>query len=231
MGKNEEVFVPPGTMVYLEEEIEDEIDYDASVEELVEFDAISEQDIQKMGITNIKDNNHNCNANNDNDDSDNNHDIEKKSKIEIENKVEKSRKMRTKKTFLYELKEDGDTWIAAYGGEGGIGNGAVKGNTGKSCPPKGGDKRWLTLELRLVADVGLVAVPSAGKSTLLSKISNAKPKIAAYHFTTLVPNLGVCEKYLVSSYDSLSQSKMERSLIVADIPGLIEGAHRGLGLV
>ena len=257
-GKNEEVFVPPGTMVYLEEEIEEnddiDIDFDSDGEdsdyfgqgELIDFDVISEEYIQNMKTKNSNSNkgyeNNNSNFHQEKDiqiehneqksstsnpkrqeDSDSNNRREKGNNV-------KGKKLKTKKTFLYELKEDGDTWIAAYGGEGGIGNGAVKGNTGKSCPPKGGDRRWLTLELRLVADVGLVAVPSAGKSTLLSKISNAKPKIAAYHFTTLVPNLGVCEKYLISSYDTLSQSKMERSLIVADIPGLIEGAHRGLGL-
>jgi GTP-binding protein len=84
-----------------------------------------------------------------------------------------------------------------------------------------GRERWLNIELKLVADVGLIGVPNAGKSTLLAASSNAKPKIADYPFTTVVPNLGVCD------IDGSSDGK---GLVLADIPGLLEGAHDGIGL-
>ncbi|CAM9510716.1 unnamed protein product, partial [Chrysoparadoxa australica] len=91
-----------------------------------------------------------------------------------------------------------------------------------------GIKRWIKLELRLVADIGLVGVPNAGKSTLLAAASNAKPKIADYPFTTLVPNLGVCDcKDGGHAHTSLCSYA---GIVLADIPGLLEGAHKGVGL-
>ena len=114
-----------------------------------------------------------------------------------------------------------DEIIIVKGGRGGKGNTRFKSasNQAPRIAEKGqpGIERWVKLELKLIADVGLVGVPNAGKSTLLSVVSNAKPKIANYPFTTLEPNLGVV------MYD-------DRDLVFADIPGLIEGAHMGVGL-
>ena len=131
-------------------------------------------------------------------------------------------------TIVGELTQEGQELVVARGGLGGGGNAALTGVRGKTAaakctPAEGGEKRWLRLELKLVADVGLVGVPNAGKSTLLDALTNAKPKIAPYPFTTIVPNLGVCEVggKLTEGGDAL---------VIADIPGLLEGAHRGVGL-
>lgn len=124
--------------------------------------------------------------------------------------------------LVCDLKEHGEEFIVAKGGRGGRGNTAFRtqNNPAPSFSEKGepGEERYLKVELKLLADVGLVGMPSVGKSTILSKISRSKPKIAAYHFTTLNPNLGV-----VKTSDG-------RSFTVADLPGLIEGASLGEGL-
>lgn len=127
--------------------------------------------------------------------------------------------------IITELSDGKQKVIVAKGGVGGRGNAALKtkNEKGGSLPPQGGEKKWLKLELKLVADIGLVGVPNAGKSTLLDAVTNAKPKIAPYPFTTIVPNLGVCD---VSKYDN----GLNEGMIIADIPGLLEGAHKGVGL-
>jgi GTP-binding protein len=117
----------------------------------------------------------------------------------------------------------------ASGGLGGKGNAAFKDKSGKTgcIPPEGGQKRWLKLELKLLADIGLIGVPNAGKSTLLKALTNADPKIADYAFTTLTPNLGIC---YIDEEDKDIREFTEKSMIIADIPGLIEGASQGIGL-
>ena len=124
--------------------------------------------------------------------------------------------------IVADLKGKEDEVIVAYGGRGGRGNTAFKtpSNPAPNFSENGepGEVKYLKVELKLLADVGLVGLPSVGKSTLISMVSKSKPKIAAYHFTTLTPNLGVCK------------DKLGRTFVMADLPGLIEGASNGEGL-
>jgi GTP-binding protein len=126
-----------------------------------------------------------------------------------------------KENILYDFKTVGEEILIASGGMGGRGNASYKTSTNRAPrqfqPGILGDEIWVWLELQILADVGLLGMPNAGKSTLLSKLSNAKPKIADYPFTTLKPQLGVL-------------NKNNQEVVVADIPGIIEGASLGVGL-
>ena len=126
-----------------------------------------------------------------------------------------------KETLLMDMVEPGQQFIVAKGGDGGRGNAQFKTSTNqaprRSEPGWPGEEKWLVLRLKVIADIGLIGMPNAGKSTLLSCLTKARPKIADYPFTTLHPNLGVA---WVDNYE----------IVLADIPGLIEGAHEGIGL-
>ena len=125
------------------------------------------------------------------------------------------------KTLIYDFKKENDEYMAAIGGRGGFGNTKFKSSTNRA-PRKftkgsSGEEFWIWLQLKTIADIGIIGLPNAGKSSLLASITSAKPKIANYKFTTLNPNLGV------TRYD-------DKEITIADIPGLIENAHKGVGL-
>tara|TARA_Y100000768_G_scaffold236939_1_gene179253 strand:- start:110 stop:1093 length:984 start_codon:yes stop_codon:yes gene_type:complete len=125
------------------------------------------------------------------------------------------------RTLIYDFTKSGEEFVAANGGKGGLGNTRFKSSTNRA-PRKftkgdAGEEFTIYLQLKTIADIGIIGLPNAGKSSLLAAITNANPKIANYQFTTLNPNLGV------SSYDN-------KEMTLADIPGLIEGAHKGTGL-
>ena len=125
------------------------------------------------------------------------------------------------KTLIYDFDKVGDEFVVAKGGKGGLGNTRFKSSTNRAPRKftKGtpGEEFTIYLQLKTIADIGIIGLPNAGKSSLLAAITNANPKIANYQFTTLNPNLGV------ASYDN-------KEITLADIPGLIEGAHKGTGL-
>ena len=124
-------------------------------------------------------------------------------------------------TIIYDFKKNNEKYLVASGGKGGLGNVRFKSSTNrapkKKTNGKNGEEFWIWLQLKIIADVGIVGLPNAGKSSLLAALTRAKPKIANYPFTTLNPNLGV------TYYDN-------KEVTLADIPGLVEGAHKGVGL-
>ena len=124
-------------------------------------------------------------------------------------------------TLIYDFTKDKEKFVVATGGEGGLGNTRFKSSTNraprKKTLGKKGEEFWIWLQLKVIADAGIIGLPNAGKSSLLSRCTRAKPKIANYPFTTINPNLGVL-------------SMNHKEVILADIPGLIEGSHKGVGL-
>ena len=124
-------------------------------------------------------------------------------------------------TLIYDFTKDKEKFVVATGGEGGLGNTRFKSSTNraprKKTLGKKGEEFWVWLQLKVIADAGIIGLPNAGKSSLLSRCTRAKPKIANYPFTTINPNLGVL-------------SMNHKEVILADIPGLIEGSHKGVGL-
>ena len=124
-------------------------------------------------------------------------------------------------TLIYDFLKNKERYMVASGGIGGLGNVRFKSSTNrapkKKTKGKNGEEFWIWLQLKVIADIGIVGLPNAGKSSLLASITKARPKIASYPFTTLNPNLGV------SYYD-------DKEITLADIPGLVEGAHKGVGL-
>ena len=125
------------------------------------------------------------------------------------------------KTLIFDFKKENEEFVAAIGGNGGFGNTRFKSSTNRAPKifTKGaiGEEFWIWLQLKTIADIGIIGLPNAGKSSLLASLTSATPKIANYKFTTLNPNLGV------AIYD-------DKEITLADIPGLIEGAHKGTGL-
>ncbi len=125
------------------------------------------------------------------------------------------------KTILFDFQNEKEEFVLAVGGKGGLGNTNFKSSTNRAprkfTKGKPGEEFWIWLQLKTIADIGIVGLPNAGKSSLLAAITNANPKIANYKFTTINPNLGVAR------YD-------DKEITLADIPGLIEGAHTGIGL-
>jgi GTP-binding protein len=124
-------------------------------------------------------------------------------------------------TLIYDFLKNEERYLVASGGKGGLGNVRFKSSTNRSPKKKTkgkiGEEFWIWLQLKVIADIGIIGMPNAGKSSLLASITRAKPKIASYPFTTIDPNLGV------AYYD-------DKEVVLADIPGLVEGAHKGIGL-
>ena len=135
--------------------------------------------------------------------------------------------------LLADMLKDGQEWVACTGGRGGKGNAHFVTSTFQAPrfaqPGEEGTSREVRMELRLLADVGIIGFPNAGKSTLISRISAARPKIADYAFTTLTPNLGVVSMAQIAG-QGMASMDAHQTFVVADVPGLIEGAHRGMGL-